>query len=1111
MMNVQKIGVIQNTQINYNQAIQSLLIDQSIILMSNLQLQQNQSNGKNPLNSILNFANCQVKIRKSKFQRNQSNQGGSIYLSGSQLEIQESSFTADQSQQQGGSIYSTSSILNISQSEFINSQSAQGGSIYFEKGSLQIVQVKSQGSSSTFDGGFAYINNAPQFQISNITIDQAKAFGDGGSLFIYQSGGNDSFIIDSIFQNNNASGSGGVILLDNSDLQITKSSFKNNTAGVGAVIRYLNKKPSFLIQNTNSEMDSCKTYGYNYCKINKAIIFGNKIVSYPRYASILPSKDFNVNITNYPNVSFSNFRSGLTNFDFSIQFLDEFKNNVQQIDLENKTLTSQISPALLQEISQYNCKLYIQENSAILEQQTLKIEGVSLVGYTYHSKNSIGCLMNSLKITGVPSANSTIMLSLGGMKTLNTTNQFISVDDLKIEIRFRSCQVGEYYNSLCENCLLYECTQCQNGTYSLIDPQINDQVSCKNCDMSKTTSCQLNQINLRENYWRVNNYSDQIFQCDINTNVCNGDESKGYCSEGYIGALCSACDTYGLIWGEQYGRISGVSSKTIYCEQCSSIKNNIYQQILVLIGILCYLIFLIIESQNSNCKMCQIKIISSLNLLQMGVSQFILQSSVISKIFINQFYIITTIKSSIGLYFPDLFDTLFTFPQASSQPILMFFYSIDCSLSQINIGIPIQYMRFIYISLVLPALFLLLIYLAIKIIFIGIQIFFPSYLRYSLVKYNNTSMVISTIVVFSYLVTQNIYQVALQTIFCEKFDTKFFMKSQLDQECYTQEHKFYIIFLILPVLIIVIIIYPLVLLYILCRNHSKMFDSNSTKIIRRYGYYFQGFKRNTWWWEFAKTWYKTIFLLVSTYYNTKPVIQLISVIFIQLIYCTTLTIFKPYQDHKINRLELSTATYTMLIFQVGLFDQLNENQTLKYFFSIVQIILLFLMFGQLAINFIEAILKRNYYIFMKNKCFLAVLKYLINKFVKNSKWMQNKLFKGNILVYNIVHNKKQEQFQVFKNWQIIRRIVFKNALSKSEKHFGKVNKDNIFFKEMDISKDSFLKQNSKLNLSTLLTKTLQAKNKRRFLLKIDENMNEYVQDKEIEYKENDKLFQTLYQ
>ncbi|KAL4461788.1 hypothetical protein ABPG72_009139 [Tetrahymena utriculariae] len=725
MINVQKIGVIQNSQINSNQAIQSLLIDQSIILISNLYIQQNQSNGKNPLNSILNFANCQVKISKSKFKRNQSNQGGSIYLQGSQLEIQESSFTSDQSQYQGGSIYSTSSILNISQSEFVNSQSAQGGSIYFEKGSLQIVQVKSQGSSSTLDGGFAYINNAPSFSISNITIEQTNSFGDGGSLFIYQSGGNDSFIIDSTFQNNNALGSGGVILLDNSDLQIIKSSFKNNTAGVGAVIRYLNKKPSFLIQNANSQIDSCKTFGYNYCKINKAIIFGNKIASYPRYASILPSKDFNVNIINYPNVSFSNFRSGLTNFDFSIQFLDEFKNNVQQIDLENKTLTSQISLGLLQEISQYNCKLYIQQNSTLLEQQTLKIEGVSLVGYAYHSKNNIGCLMNNLKITGVPSANSTIMLSLGGMKTLNTTNQFISVDDLKIEISFRSCQAGEYYNSLCENCLLYECTQCQNGTYSLIDPQINEQISCKNCDISKAASCQLNQIYLRENYWRVNNYSDQIYQCDINANVCNGDESKGYCSKGYTGALCSACDTYGQIWGEQYGRINGVSSKIIYCEQCSQIKNNTYKQILVLIGILCYLIFLIIESQNSNCKMCQIKIISSLDLLQMGVSQFILQSSVISKIFINQFYIISTIKSSIGLYFPDLFDTLFTLPQASSQPILMFFYSIDCSLSQINIGI---------------------------------QIFFPDYLSYSLVKYNNTNMVISTIVVFSYLQQQFILQ-----------------------------------------------------------------------------------------------------------------------------------------------------------------------------------------------------------------------------------------------------------------------------------------------------------------------------------------------------------------
>ncbi|KAL4461787.1 hypothetical protein ABPG72_009138 [Tetrahymena utriculariae] len=536
MINVQNMGVIQNSQNYSNQAIQSLLIDQSILLISNLLLQYNQSNGKDPLNSILNVDNSQIKINNSKFKKNQSSQGGSINLFGSQLEIQQSLFSDDQSQQQDGSIYSTASNLNISQSEFINTQSVYGGSIYFEKGSLQIVQIKAQGSSSTLHGGFAYINNAPLFQIQNTTLEQTKAFGDGGSLFIYQSGGNNSFIIYSTFQNNNALGSGGIILLDNSDLQITKSSFKNKTAGVRAVIRYLNKKSSFLIQNANSQIDSCKIFGYNQCKINKAIIFGNKIVSYPRYASILPSRGFNVNITNYPNVSFSNFRSGLTNFDLSIQFLDEFKNNIKQVDLENNTLISQISPDLLQELSQYNCRLYLQVSSSLLEQQTLKIEGVSLVG--------------------VPSANSTIMLSLGGMKNLNTSNQFISADNIKIEISFRSCQAGEYYNSQCENCLLYECTQCLNGTYSLIDPKINEQISCKNCDMSETSSCLLNQIYLRENYWRVNNNSDQIFQCDLITKVCNGDESKGYCSKGQTGALCSACDTQGKIWVEQYGRIS---------------------------------------------------------------------------------------------------------------------------------------------------------------------------------------------------------------------------------------------------------------------------------------------------------------------------------------------------------------------------------------------------------------------------------------------------------------------------------------------------------------------------------------------------------------------------
>ncbi|EAR92997.2 transmembrane protein, putative (macronuclear) [Tetrahymena thermophila SB210] len=1028
----QNQGTLQNTEITNNDAVQALMITQSILQILNLKLLNNKSSGLNQLNSIVNIdQKSLVIIKNSTFKNNLANQGGSIFSSQSELLIEGSFFDSDQGLKQGGSIYSTYSNLKINDSQFLNSKSKNGGSIYFENGSLILYKINTQNSQSGESGGFAFINQATQFQISNFSSQYCKAFNDGGVLYITQSNGNNSYILSSIFQNSQALGSGGVILLYGSDIIISKSNFISNTAGIGGVIRYFDLKPQFLIDKGNSSRDSCKTFCQNQCKSNKAIIFGDQIASYPQFASILPSKDFDVDIKNYPNITFKNFRSGQSNFDLTIQFLDEFKNQVKQIDLQNQTLVSQISQELFQEISSYNCRINIQQSSTFLQDQIVKIEGATLVDYAYYSPQKIGCFMNNFKITGVPSKNATIQLSLNGMKTLNSTNQFISVDNIDISIYFRSCQVGEYYNSVCQDCQLQECVQCLNGTYSLIYPQIGDEIQCKSCDNQKASFCELNQIVLRENYWRQSNNSDDIYQCDQLSNPCNGDSTKGYCQEGYTGVLCSSCDDYGQVWGNKYGKVSELGKKSIECSLCSSIQNNSFKQILLLLGIVLYLVFLIIESQNSNCKMCQIRIISSLNILQMGVSQFILQSTVISKIFINQFYVISALKSSIGFTFPGLFQSLFTFPQTTSQPILVFLYSIDCSLSQLNSNIPIQYLRFIYISIVLPCVFLLLIYISINLIFIGVQYFMPNQYYYTQTKFNNANMAISTIIVFSYIASQNIYQAALEIIICEKFGDTYYMKSQMDQECYNTEHKFYIVFLILPILVTVIIIYPITMLYVLCRNHSKMFNNTSTNVIRRYGYFFQGFKRNRWWWEFIKTWYKVLILFLSTYYNSQPQIQLTTVIFVQSIYCASIILFKPYQDRKINKLESKSATYVLLIFWVALFEQLNDDKMyLSFIFSVTLVVLLIMMFGQLAISFIGVIFRRNQYFFLKSKCFLKIFQCVSNKLVNNQQWAKKYLYKKNFLLYNLLFNQEYDPFKVFNNWSKLRRSIQNGDLTK---------------------------------------------------------------------------------
>ncbi|KAL4469870.1 hypothetical protein ABPG72_011091 [Tetrahymena utriculariae] len=293
------------------------------------------------------------------------------------------------------------------------------------------MQQQLKNNTANSNGWFLYASQVSEFKINNTDIQNCKANNNGGSIYLLDSGGVDSYLGNSNFEKNQALGSGGSILLDNTELQLQNSTFTGNQDGIGGAIRYLNLKPVFLMKQKNLTKDSCKKYYNNQCKKNAAIIFGNHIASYPQYASVLRVETFHVDIRQYPQICFNNFRSGLSNFDFSIQFLDELKDNVKQINYQNANALSQLSQELISEITNYNCKVYEEENTLSLQNQTIKIEGATSVDYNYYNQSKIVCLMNNFKVTGVSSKSTTLILQLNGMKTLNNSNQFIDVNNIK--------------------------------------------------------------------------------------------------------------------------------------------------------------------------------------------------------------------------------------------------------------------------------------------------------------------------------------------------------------------------------------------------------------------------------------------------------------------------------------------------------------------------------------------------------------------------------------------------------------------------------------------------------------------------------------------------------
>ncbi|KAL4452906.1 hypothetical protein ABPG74_002471 [Tetrahymena malaccensis] len=545
-------GSINNLTLLSNIITSALSISQSKITITSCQIQQNESKQTKLQVSVLNIIQSSYVIMSTiNFQSNKSNSGGSIFVSLSQLFVSQCSFSGDNSIASGGSIFSQNSQLTIQLSKFDYCSSLEGGCLYVQEGNLNITKSDSLNAKATQLGGFLYISQVNNFVLEDLTLINSLSSGDGGSLYISESIGANSIVKNSTFYNNQAKGSGGAIFLDNSNFLIVKSNFFSNSAGIGGAIRYINLKPSFVMKQNQKDKDSCNTYYNNFCERNTAIIFGNSIASYPATASILPSKQINVH-SEFPYFSFENFQSGLTNFDLTIVFFDEFSDPVNQIDFQNQSITSQLSSDLVKEISQYSCRAYLDQQNTQLQNQIIKLDGATLAEYEQRSDKQVGCFLHNLKITGVPSLKASMKLQLNGMKAVNKKNEFVDTDNIQINIQFRNCQTGEYYNDICQNCLMKECAQCQNGTYSLVYPTENQKNQCKSCDMTKAYSCYGDQILLRENYWRKSNDSDLIYECSNIKNSCNGDSNKGYCVEGYVGALCSFCDIFGSVWGESY-------------------------------------------------------------------------------------------------------------------------------------------------------------------------------------------------------------------------------------------------------------------------------------------------------------------------------------------------------------------------------------------------------------------------------------------------------------------------------------------------------------------------------------------------------------------------------
>lgn len=177
-------------------------------------------------NSVVSLKNIEANNNASG-----SNNGGVIYLNGSELYTIDSSYTNNTTSKNGGVVYAenSSSITTRRVSFNTNIATENGGAIYADNSKV-LLQGGTILASNAVDGGAIYIGNCENFSVSEITFKNNRA--TNGVVYIAESTGN---ILDCKFLNNQAESGAGIYFAESNEVVISGTQFKENKATNGTV------------------------------------------------------------------------------------------------------------------------------------------------------------------------------------------------------------------------------------------------------------------------------------------------------------------------------------------------------------------------------------------------------------------------------------------------------------------------------------------------------------------------------------------------------------------------------------------------------------------------------------------------------------------------------------------------------------------------------------------------------------------------------------------------------------------------------------------------------------------------------------------------------------
>jgi hypothetical protein len=422
-----------------------------------------------------------------------------------------------------------------------------------------------------------------------------------------------------------------------------------------------------------------------------------------------------------------------------------------------------------------------------------------------------------------------------------------AVRSLELSAFARECHPGEAQES--NN----SCIECKPGYYSFTPSQ-----SCAACP--NEAICYGNYTMVpKQGAWRESNTTDLFFPCNL-PEACLGSPDTalmytGECAEGYYGNLCNTC----LVGYTRLGKM---------CVPCPKKEYNVLM--LVSIGVLtaAAAVFLVWSAIRSA-------------LLPKS------QLSIYFKVLVNYTQFMSQVVT-MHLNWPT-FSTDFLRAQEVAGNTSTAMYAFDCLSSSDNSNS--LYFRKIVLVTCLP-----LAILSLSSAYWGVV---------AKVRHNKEYLkkhLVTTVIVLYFMLHPSITSLSFSLLSCrELMPGEYWLKDELQIQCWKGEHLSYVLWYGIPCIVVWVFAVPISCLLFM-RSRLNELESLENKF--RFGFLWNGYKKERFYWEFAIIGRKIVTICAIIFiYNISVLVQAMSVLLIAILFLLLQYSAQPFKEPLQNRLE----------------------------------------------------------------------------------------------------------------------------------------------------------------------------------------------------------------